>query len=205
MLAEPFSAILWHSAVVATACSAEIAERGSAGLSNELFKASSNYLYLTNVINDQFVASTRDGTQQFIFDNPKNEYQKLATNLPPPELNSITIVLRNYEEVLKGLTQDVDKNQIDFIEFDSSIDLGDTSLFQLNIFDEIGLQKLSDMNKLIFLLDIVLNPNSSLSLGSRRNTVKLSQAAKNHLLTSQRDLTNALVFDLASRKAKLLP
>ncbi|CAB4582145.1 MAG: hypothetical protein F2563_05225 [Actinobacteria bacterium] len=205
MLAEPFNAILWHSAVVAKACSAEIAERGSAGLSNELFKASSNYLYLTNVINDQFVASTRDGTQQFIFDITKNAYEKLATNLPPPELNSITIVLRNYDELLKGLTQDVGKNQIDFVEFDSTIDLGDTSLFQLNIFDEIGLRKLFDMNKLIFLLDIVLNPNSSLSLGSRRNTVKLSQAAKNHLLSSQRDLTNALVFDLASRKAKLLP
>lgn len=201
MLAEPFNAILWHSAVVAKACSAEIAERGSAGLSNELFKGSSSYLYLINVINDQFVASSKDGAHQLIFKTSRNECEKIALNLPPPELNSITTVLRNYDEVLKGLTQDATKRPIDFIEFDSSIDLGDTSLFQLKLFDEIGLQKLFDINRLIFLLELVLNPNSSLSLGSRRNTIELSQAAKNNLLTIQIDLTNALVFDLASRKA----
>lgn len=201
MLAEPFNAILWHSAVVAKACSAEIAERGSAGLSNELFKGSSSYLYLINVINDQFVASSKDGSHQLIFKTSRNECEKIASNLPPPELNSITTVLRNYDEVLKGLTQDATKRQIDVIEFDSSIDLGDTSLFQLKLFDEIGLQKLFDINRLIFLLELVLNPNSSLSLGSRRNTIELSQAAKNNLLTIQIDLTNALVFDLASRKA----
>jgi hypothetical protein len=200
MLADPFNAILWHSAVVAKTCSAEIAERGSTGLSNELFKASSKYLYLINVIDNQFVASSNDGANQFFFDSTINVIEKIVTNLRPPELNPISTVLRGYEMVLKDLTQDAEKNHIDFIEFDSSVDLGDTSLFQLNLFDEIGLQKLFDVNKLIFLLSVVLNPNLSLSLGSGRNTMELTHAAMNHLLTIQIDLTNALVFDLASRK-----
>jgi hypothetical protein len=200
MLAEPFNAILWHAAVVANSCSAEIAERGSFGLSNRLLNASTGFLYIVSVTNDQFIASSKNGTEPFVFNLTSNRHEIIYRHLPPPDLNSISTVLKTYDLVINGLTQDAVRNHLDFIEFDLSIHLDDSSLFQLNLFNEVGLQKLFDMNKLIHSLDVVLNPTTFMSLGSRRNTSKLFQAAKGQLTTIQISLTNALVFDVASRK-----
>lgn len=200
MLAEPFNAILWHAAVVANSCSAEIAERGSFGLSNRLLNASTGFLYIVSVTNDQFIASSKNGTEPFVFNLTSNRHEIIYRHLPPPELSSISTVLKTYDLVINGLTQDAARNHLDFIEFDLSIHLDDSSLFQLNLFNEVGLQKLFDMNKLIHSLDVVLNPTTFMSLGSRRNTSKLFQAAKGQLTTIQISLTNALVFDVASRK-----
>ena len=147
MLAEPFNAILWHAAVVANSCSAEIAERGSFGLSNRLLNASTGFLYIVSVTNDQFIASSKNGTEPFVFNLTSNRHEIIYRHLPPPDLNSISTVLKTYDLVINGLTQDAARNHLDFIEFDLSIHLDDSSLFQLNLFNEVGLQKLFDKFK----------------------------------------------------------